>query len=557
MKMTVADYIASFLAERSITHVFGYQGSAVTKILDAIVSAGKIRYIQNFHEQGSAFCADGHARISGNIGVALATSGPGATNLITGIANAQFDSVPALFITGQDYSTRIKKPTGVRLNGFQDLDIVSVVHPLTKYAVQLSRPEDVRRVFEKAFREATSGRPGAVLVDVPIDVQFAKVDAECLEGDAEETMQPKIATEQKRKFLELLSDAHQPIALIGGGVRLSGAGPALKEFLKKSGIPAVATLNGLDSGISCTGLAGLYGNSHSNLAVYHSDLLLVCGARLGQQHIGKIRERYTKAKIVHVDIDPLELGRAAEETLSICGDLKTFFEEINPLLPPTDFSAWSKQISAWEKEYGGNVDLLPESGLVPTAFLRDLYAAAANAAVFVGDVGQNQMWLAQTFDSSRNLRLLNSSGLGSMGYALPAAVGAAFAAPGRQIVCVTGDGGFQMNMQELGVISLHGVPVKCVVMNNGTLGLIREVQVRYYHSHFYGTREEDFRCVDPEKIATAYGLKYLRIESGYDASALKNALEDESPWIIDVRLNPKSKLLNRYDDPAIITEAAE
>ena len=550
--MNVAEYIANFLTDRGIRHVFGYQGGAILKMLDEMMATGKVTYVQNYHEQASAFCADSYSRVTGHIGVAMATSGPGATNLITGIANAQLDSIPTFFLTGQDYAQNVTRDNGARLNGFQDLDIVSIVKPITKYAAIVLEPNDIAYEMEKAYYLATSGRPGAVLLDIPIDIQFKEIDLNQLkkfEPPEEEAVSDLRIDDVIAEILQ----AKRPVILAGGAVQGCGAIDQLKEIVNHTHIPVINTLNGLDAIEGSYSFAGLHGNTFANLAVQNADLLIVLGARLGQRQVGKVPQNYTTAKVIHIDADHNELNRAMSENISIRSDLKVF---LNNLVPATqaiefpDFIEWHRKIQSWEAQYTATTEL-NTSGLDPVRAARKIIALLNEDAILTNDVGQNQMWVSQAFRKKGDQRLLNSSGLGSMGYSLPASIGAKIAFPDRQVIAFTGDGGLHMNIQELMLVGQRQLGIKCIVMNNNTLGMMREVQKRYYNSHYYGSNVEEFACADLEKIALAYNLSYIKIEKEDEIEALSSALSNDKPYIIDLRIPYDSILSNRYDESEI------
>lgn len=549
--MNVADYIADFLVKKGIQHVFGFQGGAILKLLDAMMDTGKIAYIQNYHEQASGFSADAYGRVSGPVGVALATSGPGATNLVTGIANAHLDSIPTLFITGQDYTANATRKNGSRQNGFQDLDIVSLVQPVTKYAAAVIDPSRMRYELEKAFHLATTGRPGAVLLDIPIDIQFKDIDVDALEPFVPEA--PHYDFSNLPQVVNLLTSAKRPVVLAGGGIHISHAESHLKELVALTNIPVVNTLNGLDAIEGSYSFAGLHGNTFANLAIQNADVLLVLGARLGQRQVGKTPEKYTTAKVIHIDIDPAEFNRAMPEEISIQSDLKTFLTELVQSLaqkPLPDHTQWHAQIQKWEASYATTTHM-STSGIDPVRAVKAMAPMFQPSAVITNDVGQNQMWVSQAFRKTGTQRLLNSSGLGSMGYSLPAAIGAYFARPGAQIICFTGDGGLQMNIQEFMLMGQRQLPIKCIVMNNNTLGMMREVQKRYYKEHYYGACPEDFACVNLEKIAAAYNLNYILLTEESQIPGLQAALNDNKPYVIDMRIEFDSRLSNRYDEASI------
>ncbi len=549
--MNVAAYVARFLISKNVHHVFGYQGGAILKLVDEMIATGQMSFVQNYHEQGAAFAADAYARLTGKIGVAMATSGPGATNLITGIVNAQLDSIPTLFITGQDYLANITADNGARQNGFQDLDISRIVKSVTKYAVLVTDPARIRYELECAYYHATEGRPGAVLLDIPIDVQFAEVDSDALEGFTPPVLLSP-APMDLSEALQALQHAKRPLILVGGGVRLSDACTELEDFVRLTGIPVISTLNGLDLLEDNFGFAGLHGHTAANLAAQNADLMFVLGARLGQRQVGKIPEKYTKARIIHIDIDPLELRRVFSDEIAIHANLKTALEALTALvarLSLPDYATWRQTIATWKSKYHYNV-LLNQDGLDPVRVVEEMTPFLEPRAVVTCDVGQNQMWVAQAFRVKEGQRLLNSVGLGSMGYSLPAAIGAKIAQPERQVVAFMGDGGLQINLQELMLLGVHRLGIKCVVFNNNTLGMIREVQLRYYKENYYGTNPREYGCVNIQMLAQAYGLGYRRIQTLDEVRMLDQVFADPQPYLVEVCLVIDSKLTNRYDEAA-------
>ena len=543
--MTVADYIAEFLVSKGVKHVFGFQGSAMLKMLDAIMATGKIEYVQNFNEQASAFAADAYARVSGGIGVAIATSGPGAANLIAGIANAYFDSVPALFITGQDYTSSIAANNGARQNGFQDMDIVSMVKPITKYAVLIDDPQRVRYELEKAYFIATNGRKGSVLIDVPIDIQFKEVDCGHLEGfhpPGQDKFDLKIG-----EIAKALNASTRPLILAGGGIRGADAVAEFRSFVKATGIPVVSTLAGLDATPDTVGFAGIFGNSEARLASLNADLMLVLGARFSRQHTGKKREEFSnpRAKIIHVDIDKTEINRTfMKEDISVVADLKEFLTTIGSVDFNLEIKPWKNQIRKWKEQYGDRIRC-NSTGIDPVDVVKAVVEHLADNSVVTADVGANQMWTAQALRIKEKQRLLNSAGFGAMGYSLPAAFAVSYLAPA---VCFTGDGGLQMNLQELNTIGLRKANVKCFVFNNNSLGLMLSAQKKYYSNHFYGNTEKEFTCPNLEKLADAFNLNYFKVETQSDINDVGKVFEDNLPCLVDVVLDRNCDVLNRYTD---------
>ena len=548
--VTVASYIAQFLKKHNIDYIFGYQGSAMLKILDEIVGAG-ISYVQNFHEQASSFSADAYARINGNIGVAIATSGPGAVNMIGGISDAYFDSVPVLFITGQDYLKNLTAGNGARQNGFQDMDIVSMVRTITKYAAMLDDPKMIRFELEKAFYYATTGRKGPVLIDVPIDLQFKEID----ETGLQEFMPDFLSCDRSitdnvlEDIVKLIENSEKPVILAGGGIRGAGAVSNLNAFIEKTNIPVVSTLNGLDVTEKTVGFTGLYGNTEANLALKNADLILALGTRFAQQHTGKQKELYnTTAKVIHVDIDKTEPGRTfIKPEISVVADLSDFLQAINKKNIHVAVNAWNETIEGWKQKYKDSV-CRSDKYVDPILLIRKISKYSSKDAVYTSDVGANQMWVAQGLRLKQGQRLLNSSGFGSMGFSLPAAIGASYLKP--EVIAFMGDGGFQMNIQELNTLSLRRNNVKCFIFNNNNLGLMRNLQKKYYSNHFYGNNEREFCCPDIKKLADAYQLDYLRLNTNDDLEIIEEVLLKKGPCLVDVQTDIDLTPLTKYEDEA-------
>lgn len=549
--MKVAEFVAEFLISKGVRQVFGYQGGAILKLIDSISRTKKIEFIQNFNEQAAAFAANAQGQIRNDIGVAIATSGPGATNLITGIANAYFDSVPVMFITGQDYLHNIKNRKQARQNGFQDLNIVELAKGITKYSVMIDDPNSIKYELEKAYYYAMSERKGPVLIDIPIDIQFCDINEELLKG-----FQEIKQIEYKSKIeniISILKAAKSPVILVGNGVRIADAINEFSFFVDSLGIPVVTTLSGLDIYTHRIGFSGLYGNTAANLAILNSDVLLILGARLSQRQVGKEPWKYTKAKkIIHVDIDANELNRVFQSHVSLKQDLKSFLISMNNSLSSLDSSMyriWRKKVNSWKEKYKSTA-IVNKKYVDPVLFVNNISKYFTQKSIITNDVGQNQMWVAQGIILQKQNRFLNSAGLGAMGYSLPAAIGASYMIDDA-IISFSGDGGFLMNLQELNFLSLLRRNIKCIIFNNSSLGMIREVQKRYYNENYIGTNKESFSCPNLKKLADAFNLKYVKIENNSQFHKLDSVFSNKDPWIVDVKIQFDSKLLNRYDDEAL------
>jgi acetolactate synthase-1/2/3 large subunit len=556
----VSDYVVEFVSRQGVNHVFEFIGGAITHLIDSIHHRPDMECVSVHHEQSGAFAAEAYARINGRLGVAMATSGPGALNMVTGIGSCWFDSVPCLFITGQVNTYEYKFDRPVRQIGFQETDIVSVAKALTKYAVLVTEPESIRYHLEKAVWLAQNGRPGPVLLDIPMNVQRAQIDPEALpafwgsaEQAASDDLQP-LEPEVIGKVAALIKEAKRPLILAGGGIRTARATRELQALVEQTGIPVVATLMGLDAipheDAEFFGMIGSYGNRYSNLALANCDLLLILGARLDSRQTGTRPDTFARAaRTIHVDIDPHELNAKVKVDLALRADLKEFLSVLNRELAGqclADHKPWDRVIGNYRTKYptvAAPADF--GSGIEPNRFMELLSGRCSVGDVICLDVGQNQMWAAQSFRLKKNQRMLVSGGMGAMGFSLPAALGAAKACPGQNVIALAGDGGIQVNIQDLDLLVTHRLPVKVIVLNNNCLGMVRQFQDMY----FGGRRQSTvigYGCPDLVKIAQAYGLPAFTITSLDHAEAvLDQALRLDGPAYIEVKLaqdscvNPK------------------
>lgn len=527
--MKISDYIVGRLSDYGVDTVFGYTGGSIADIIDSIYRNGKIRFVQNGNEQAAAFCANSYAQVSGRVGVAISSSGPGAINLLNGIANAYYDSVPCVFITGNVHSLSRRASRDIRQNGFQETDIVSMVEGITKYAAYVDDENAIGEEFDKAFWIANEGRRGPVLLDIPYDVQRKDVTPSSLRRFK---ALPRDDLECKKEaVLDLVGKSHRPVILAGGGC--VGASRELRHLLQSMRIPVVVSMRGLDlvphDEESYVGFIGSYGNRAANLAVRYSDLLLVLGSRLDERQMGyKKRDFAPNARIVQVDVDAKELGRKVDCELLVKSDVGLFLTELAASGAAFDFSPWTSFLKRLAIKYP-SYDV---SRYCASNFLWSLSGIVDDNAIVCVDVGQNQIISAQAFDVKRNQRFLCSAGLACMGYSLPAAIGACYAGERRQVISINGDGGLQMNMQELETISREKLLIKIVVVHNNCLGLIRKLQERIFDRRYYAS-VEGFSCPDLGKIADAYAMDYCRIENLGDYAKLDAALKSKRPCIID------------------------
>ncbi|MBU1754306.1 thiamine pyrophosphate-binding protein [bacterium] len=529
------------------------------------------------HEQAGAFAAEGYARINGKLGVSMATSGPGALNLLTGIGSCYFDSVPCMFITGQvnTYEYKFDKP--LRQIGFQETDIISVAKPLTKYAKIIVDAEKIRYYLEKAVYLAQNGRPGPVLLDIPMNIQRAMIDPEKLESfyDSEEFRKrhkiPMCNDQQMDEVVKLIAIAKRPVILVGGGVRTAGASMELQYLVDKTGIPVVTSLMGLDiiphDETAFFGMIGAYGNRYSNFIVANSDFLLILGSRLDSRQTGTMPNTFARAaKKVHVDIDSNELNAKVQVDIAINCNVKTFLDTLNKNLEEytkQDLSSWYRVIEGYRTKYPTYSMETKFGAIEPNRFMEFLSVHCGIGDIICLDVGQNQMWAAQSFHLKEGQRMLISGGMGSMGFSLPAAIGAAKASPNKRVIVISGDGGIQVNIQDLDTIVNHNLQVKIFIMNNNCLGMVRQFQDMYF-----GGRQQStvigYGCPNLTKIAEAYGFISYIIDNFKDAEEIiKLAIAGDGPAFVEVKLdqmtcvNPKLVVNYPIEDMSPFIEKEE
>ena len=541
--MKISDYIIEFLLDQGINKTFGYIGGAVAHIYHSIDKYDAMELINCIHEQGVGFAAEGYARVSGKSGVSFATSGPGATNLITPIGSCYFDSVPTMFITGQVNTYEYKYDKPVRQIGFQETDIVSIVKPIVKYAVMVDDISNIRYEMEKAYFLSQDGRKGPVLVDIPMDIQRGDVDiASCrsfYDSKEYKKLKHKDSISHIDEIRELLQHSKRPLVLVGAGVRLSNAQDELLSFIEKYNIPVVYSLMGKDA-ISeeysfNMGLIGAYGNRYGNLTLANSDFILVLGSRLDSRQTGTSLESFAReAKIVQVDIDENELGSKIDVDKMIHSDIKYFLQELVKSEITLDLSDWLKVLTEYKTKFSSLVGIDAKTK-IPNLIISKIAGYLNNEVVTV-DVGQHQMWTAQSLGTTAKQRVLFSGGMGAMGFALPSAIGATIASQQR-VVAIAGDGGIQMNIQELEVIKRRNLPIKIFVLNNKNLGMVRQFQELYFDKKYLGTLE-DYSVPKLVEIAKAYGLLSRSI---FDMNNLDKELEEifstNAPELINIILD--------------------
>jgi len=547
--MKASDYVINTLVNEGVTHIFEVCGGAITQLLDSMYGRKDIHTVSMHHEMAAAIAAEGYGRVSGNIGVAMATSGPGATNLITGIGSCYFDSVPCLFITGQvnTYEYKYNKP--IRQIGFQETDIVSIVKPITKWSVIVSNQDNIQQFLSYAIYTAKNERPGPVLIDLPMDIQRSDIKIEKFSLMSMKNLK-NIYEEDIAEIVSLIEKSSRPVILVGGGVRLSHAVKELYEFAHLSGIPIVSSLMGLDAfphdDPLFIGMIGTYGNRYANLVTANADLLIILGSRLDTRQTGTLPLTFARgAKKVHVDIDENELNIKVNVDISLNMDIKEFLSYLNPKLSGIDtskYSLWYNRIKEYKSKYSVKY-LNEDNDINPYAFLSTLSDSMPDDAIICVDVGQIQMWSAQTLNIKQDQRFLTQGGMASIGSALPMAIGASFASPDKKIVVITGDGGFHLNIQELQTVYHHNLPIKIIMLNNCGYGMIRQFQDQYFGGRFQssviGYSNPDF-----QDVVKAYKISSEIISSPNEIeSALKNLFKDNLPGFLEISINEKFRII--------------
>jgi acetolactate synthase-1/2/3 large subunit len=534
MKLNGARIVWESLVREGVEVVFGISGGAVIHLYHALPEY-PIHHVLMRHEQAAAHAADGYARATGKVGVCVATSGPGATNLVTGIATAYMDSSPMVAITGQVATPFIGK------DAFQEVDITGITLPITKHNYLVTDINELAMTIKEAFYIARTGRPGPVLIDIAKDVQAAEVEYE----EPPEVSLPGYQTvlvgnsRQIKQAAHLVNRAETPLILAGHGVILAGAEAELRQLAEKAQIPVVTTLLGIsnlpETHPLCLGMGGMHGEAYANKALQQADLIIALGSRFDDRLTGPVNTFLPRAKIIHVDIDPAEIGKNMRCDLPIVGDVGNVLQALLPMVEATSHPDWLEQINEWRRESASRDILSQETDeLIPQYVVRQIWHATDGQAIMVSDVGQNQMWEAQYFLHNRPRGLLSSGGLGTMGFALPAAIGAQMGHPNQMVWATVGDGGLQMTIQELITIVQEKLPLKIAVLNNGYLGMVRQWQQMFFEGRYSGT---PLLGPDFAKVAEAYGISGLKVtEKDEVVPAIEQAIEIDGPALIDFRI---------------------
>lgn len=549
MNLTGSEIVIECLKEQGVDTVFGYPGGTILNIYDALYKHGEIRHILTSHEQGASHAADGYARATGKVGVCMATSGPGATNLVTGIATAYMDSIPVVAITANVGTSLLGR------DSFQEVDIAGVVMPITKHSFIVKDITTLADTIRRAFYIAKSGRPGPVLVDITKDVTAAKCEYEPQTLKTVERVTEKISEEALKEAAALIAKAKKPYIFIGGGVITSGASEEVFELAHKIEAPVCDTLMGKGGfpgeDALYTGMLGMHGTKTSNLGVTQSDLLIVCGSRFSDRVTGNTENFAKNAKIIHLDVDAAEINKNVLIDVSVVGDLKESLQRLLNMVEPKEHKDWLSQIGALKEKYPLKYE---EDILTGPYVVEKLYEVTKGDAIIVTDVGQHQMWAAQYYKYKEPRTFLSSGGLGTMGYGVGAALGAKTGRPDKTVVNISGDGCFRMNMNEIATAVRNNIPIVQIVLNNHVLGMVRQWQTLFYEQRYSNTILND--AVDFVKMAEAMGAVGIRVtEKEEVVPALEKALALNKPVVIDCFIDKDLKVFPMVPAGANIEDA--
>jgi acetolactate synthase-1/2/3 large subunit len=545
VEMSGSEAMIRSLVAEGVDTIFGYPGGAIMPIYDALYDFGHhVKHVLVRHEQGAVHAAQGYARVSGKVGVCFATSGPGATNLITGIADAMIDSTPIVCITGQVTSGLLGT------DAFQESDVIGISMPVTKWNFQITSPDEIPEAIAKAFYIAASGRPGPVLIDITKDAQFGKLNFLYEKCTKIRSYVPEFPTDKKllKKAADLINEAKKPYLIYGQGILLSGAEKELLSFIEKTGIPAASTLLGISALQSDhplnMGMLGMHGNYAPNIKTNECDVLIAVGMRFDDRVTGNINTYARQAKVIHIEIDPAEIDKNIKTDVAILGDAKHSLRLLTTLVEEKKHAAWVNEfLQAKQKEYDKVIvnDLSPtKSGLTMGEVVRLSTNLTDNKAVIVTDVGQNQMAAARYARFNQSRSWVTSGGLGTMGFGLPAAMGAKIGAPEKEVILFVGDGGIQMTVQELGTISQENLPVKIVILNNDFLGMVRQWQELFFEKRYSFT---EITSPDFVKLAEAYGIPGASVSDRKDLeTAMREMINAKGPYLLEVKIEQEDNI---------------
>ncbi len=554
MKMTGAQIICESLVKEGVEVIFGLPGGVVIPLYDTLPQYPQLHHVLVRHEQGAAHAADGYARASGKVGVCFATSGPGATNLVTGIANAYLDSVPVVAITGQVARPFIGK------DAFQEVDTTGITLPITKHNYLVLDVGSLARIIKESFYLARTGRPGPVLIDVPSDVFIDQAEYHYPEEVKLPGYKPTLKGHpvQIKKAAKLINEAERPLIIAGRGVVISGAYAELKEMVEVAQVPVVTTLLGVgcfpESHTLSYGMLGMHGTAYANMAVDGADLIVAVGMRFDDRATARVSAFAPHARVVHIDIDPAEIGKNVRVDVPIVGDVRLVLKELNKLINSAEHTDWVGQLDEWRRERPLEVAGEGE-GLLPQYVMSKICEVTGGEAIVVTGVGQHQMWAAQHYCYDRPNSLISSGGLGTMGFGLPGSIGVKIGCPDRTVWCMDGDGSFQMTIQELATIVQERLAVKIAIINNGYLGMVRQWQQLFYEKRYVAT---PLSGPDFVKVAEAYGIPALRVKRREEVvPAVERAMEEEGAFLIDFVVEPEENVYPMVPPGAALAEVME
>ena len=539
MKLNGARILCESLVKEGVEVIFGFPGGSVLPLYDVLPRYPQLRHILVRHEQGAAHAADAYARVTGKVGVCLATSGPGACNLVTGIANAYLDSSPVVAITGQVARPFIGK------DAFQEIDITGITVPITKHNYLVLKADEIAMVVKEAFHIAGTGRPGPVLLDIPRDVFIEEATFEYPEKVELHGYKPTLRGHavQIKKAAKLIAESKRPVILAGRGVIISGAYEELRGLAEKAQIPVITTLLGISSFPEdhelSLGMMGMHGTAYANLAVDGSDLIIAIGMRFDDRATGRVSGFAPHAQVIHIDVDPAEIGKNVRVTVPIVGDVKNILRALNKQLEAQKHLAWIGQVEEWRRAHPLHIDHDADK-IQPQYVVSKICEVTRGNAIITTGVGQNQMWAAQHFCYRKPNSFVSSGGLGTMGFELPAAIGAKVGRPDETVWAIAGDGGFQMTIQELGTAVQDNIAVKIAILNNGYLGMVRQWQDLFYERRYVAT---PLSSPDFVKVAEAYGMPGIRVtDKSKVVSAIKKAMKHKGPFLIDFVVEPEENV---------------
>jgi acetolactate synthase-1/2/3 large subunit len=539
MIKTGAEILCECLIKEGVEVIFGFPGGVLLPLYDTLPRYPQLRHILVRHEQGAAHAADAYARVTGKVGVCLATSGPGATNLVTGIANAYLDSVPLLSITGQVPTHFIGK------DAFQEIDITGITVPITKYNQLVLNVDGLARAVQEAVHVAMTGRPGPVLLDIPRDVFQARTEYICPDKIDLPGFKPKLFghPSQIKKAAELIASAERPVIVAGHGVNIARAHAELKELAENAQLPVVTTFLGIacfpESHVLSYGWLGMHGMGYANKAVHNADLLIAIGMRFDDRATGGVSTFAPQARIVHIDVDAAEIGKNLTVDVPIVGDVKNVLHVLNKQIVKRDHIGWLSQLDGWREQHPAT-EVRDHDGVLPQYIIRQIHEATKGDTIIVTGVGQAQMWAAQYFFYDKPNSFVSSGGLGTMGFELPGAIGAKVGCPHETVWCIAGDGGFQMTVQELATMVQEDLDINIAVFNNGWLGMVRQWQELIYSKRYFGTQ-----LYNPDfvKLAEAYGMKGVRVSKKIDVRpAIERSMRHKGPFLIEFVVEPEENV---------------